>query len=76
MDSLETVNQILTRVLPESLHTRLAYLSGPSFAAEVDSHTLFHDKVYDCSLQCSLWRQLIRPCQISGISCLDRSPDW
>ncbi|CAK0748951.1 hypothetical protein CVIRNUC_001873 [Coccomyxa viridis] len=35
VDSLETVNQILTRVLPEALHTRLAYLSGPSFAAEV-----------------------------------------
>ena len=34
VDSLETVNQILTRVLPEALHTRLAYLSGPSFAAE------------------------------------------
>ena len=35
VDSLETVNQILTRVLPEALHSRLAYLSGPSFAAEV-----------------------------------------
>jgi glycerol-3-phosphate dehydrogenase (NAD(P)+) len=29
------VLQILQRVLPESLHGRLAYLSGPSFAAEV-----------------------------------------
>jgi len=27
--------QILERVLPERLHGRLAYLSGPSFAAEV-----------------------------------------
>ena len=29
------MHQILTRVLPEALHGRLAYLSGPSFAAEV-----------------------------------------
>ena len=34
-DSLETTNQILTRVLPPAFHSRLAYLSGPSFAAEV-----------------------------------------
>lgn len=34
-DTLETPNQILTRVLPKALHGRLAYLSGPSFAAEV-----------------------------------------
>lgn len=34
-DTLETPNQILSRVLPEKLHNRLAYLSGPSFAAEV-----------------------------------------
>lgn len=34
-DSLETVNQVLERVLPEPLHGRLAFLSGPSFAAEV-----------------------------------------
>ncbi|KAK9909230.1 hypothetical protein WJX75_009218 [Coccomyxa subellipsoidea] len=34
-DTLETVNQILTRVVPETLHGQLAYLSGPSFAAEV-----------------------------------------
>jgi NAD-dependent glycerol-3-phosphate dehydrogenase N-terminus len=27
--------QILQRVLPEQLHGQLAYLSGPSFAAEV-----------------------------------------
>lgn len=27
--------QILSRVLPASFHSRLAYLSGPSFAAEV-----------------------------------------
>lgn len=26
--------QILQRVLPQALHRRLAYLSGPSFAAE------------------------------------------
>lgn len=34
-DSLETVNEILERVVPPHLHSRLAYLSGPSFAAEV-----------------------------------------
>lgn len=34
-DTLETVNEILSRVVPERLHSRLAYLSGPSFAAEV-----------------------------------------
>ena len=44
VDSLETVNQILTRVLPEALHTRLAYLSGPSFAAEAGPPTLPDDR--------------------------------
>ena len=34
-DSLETTHQILQRVLPPQQHDRLAYLSGPSFAAEV-----------------------------------------
>jgi glycerol-3-phosphate dehydrogenase (NAD(P)+) len=34
-DTLETVNEILERVLPARLRSRLAYLSGPSFAAEV-----------------------------------------
>ena len=34
-DTLETVNQVLERVLPEAFHSRLAFLSGPSFAAEV-----------------------------------------
>eukprot|EP00891_Asterochloris_glomerata_P006959 jgi/Astpho2/6959/e_gw1.00107.109.1_t len=34
-DTLETVNQVLQRVLPSQLHQQLAYLSGPSFAAEV-----------------------------------------
>ena len=34
-DSLETPNEILKRVLPPTLHSRLTYLSGPSFAAEV-----------------------------------------
>jgi len=34
-DTLETVNQVLERVLPPSFHSRLAFLSGPSFAAEV-----------------------------------------
>ncbi len=33
--SLETVNEILERVLPRRLHSQLAYLSGPSFAKEV-----------------------------------------
>ena len=34
-DTLETVNQVLQRVLPARVHQQLAYLSGPSFAAEV-----------------------------------------
>eukprot|EP00884_Botryococcus_braunii_P021955 jgi/Botrbrau1/8443/Bobra.0237s0062.1 len=34
-DTLETPNQILKRVLPPEVHPRLAFLSGPSFAAEV-----------------------------------------
>ncbi|MBM4343500.1 MAG: NAD(P)-dependent glycerol-3-phosphate dehydrogenase [Deltaproteobacteria bacterium] len=34
-ESLETVNEIFERVLPRRLHLSLAYLSGPSFAAEV-----------------------------------------
>jgi len=33
-DTLETVDKILERVLPASFHRRLAFLSGPSFAAE------------------------------------------
>lgn len=35
MDTLETVNEVLLRVVPASIAGRLAYLSGPSFAAEV-----------------------------------------
>ncbi|MEW5296797.1 MAG: hypothetical protein WDW38_007564 [Sanguina aurantia] len=35
MDTLETVNEVLRRVVPASIAGRLAYLSGPSFAAEV-----------------------------------------
>jgi glycerol-3-phosphate dehydrogenase (NAD(P)+) len=34
-ETLETPNEILKRVLPEELHPRLAFLSGPSFALEV-----------------------------------------
>jgi len=34
-DTLETVDQILTRIVPPAFASRLAYLSGPSFAAEV-----------------------------------------
>ena len=34
-DTLETPDAILKRVLPPRLHSRLAFLSGPSFAAEV-----------------------------------------
>lgn len=34
-ESLETVNEIFERVLPRRFHLSLAYLSGPSFAAEV-----------------------------------------
>jgi len=34
-DTLETVNEILERVLPTAFHPRLSYLSGPSFAIEV-----------------------------------------
>eukprot|EP00890_Picochlorum_soloecismus_P005013 jgi/Picsp_1/5512/NSC_02871-R1_nad h-dependent glycerol-3-phosphate dehydrogenase len=33
--TLETPDKILKRVLPSNLHSRLAFLSGPSFAAEV-----------------------------------------
>ena len=33
-DTLETVDRILERVLPASFHPRIAFLSGPSFAAE------------------------------------------
>jgi glycerol-3-phosphate dehydrogenase (NAD(P)+) len=34
-ETLETPDSILKRVLPARLHSRLAFLSGPSFAAEV-----------------------------------------
>eukprot|EP00210_Caulerpa_lentillifera_P002609 g2497.t2 len=34
-DSLETVNEILYRILPANFHSQMAYLSGPSFAKEV-----------------------------------------
>lgn len=34
-DSLETVDEILQRVLPRRFHSALCYLSGPSFAKEV-----------------------------------------
>ena len=34
-ETLETPDDILRRVLPSAQHGRLAYLSGPSFAAEV-----------------------------------------
>ncbi|KAL6776141.1 hypothetical protein ACKKBG_A20010 [Auxenochlorella protothecoides x Auxenochlorella symbiontica] len=34
-DTLETPDDIIKRALPEKLHSRLAFLSGPSFAAEV-----------------------------------------
>jgi len=34
-DTLETVDEILERVLPPAFHPRLAYLSGPNFAAEI-----------------------------------------
>jgi glycerol-3-phosphate dehydrogenase (NAD(P)+) len=34
-ETLETVDEILERVLPRRLHGNLAYLSGPSFAKEV-----------------------------------------
>ena len=33
-DTLETVDRILERVLPAAFHPRIAFLSGPSFAAE------------------------------------------
>eukprot|EP00201_Polytomella_parva_P000348 CAMPEP_0175085948 /NCGR_PEP_ID=MMETSP0052_2-20121109/28962_1 /TAXON_ID=51329 ORGANISM="Polytomella parva, Strain SAG 63-3" /NCGR_SAMPLE_ID=MMETSP0052_2 /ASSEMBLY_ACC=CAM_ASM_000194 /LENGTH=367 /DNA_ID=CAMNT_0016358047 /DNA_START=229 /DNA_END=1332 /DNA_ORIENTATION=+ len=35
LDTLETVDEVLTRVMPPALASKLAYLSGPSFAAEV-----------------------------------------
>ncbi|GMH35922.1 hypothetical protein BSKO_03790 [Bryopsis sp. KO-2023] len=34
-ETLETVNEIFERVFPESCRAQFAYLSGPSFAAEV-----------------------------------------
>ena len=34
-ETLETVDEILHRILPSSFHSRLTYLSGPSFAKEV-----------------------------------------
>jgi len=34
----ETMDEVLRRGLPEHLHSRLAYLSGPSFAFEVLGH--------------------------------------
>eukprot|EP00775_Hariotina_reticulata_P013939 gene13939-biopygen15838 len=34
-DTLETVHEVLVRVLPRAFHSQLAYLSGPSFAKEV-----------------------------------------
>ena len=36
-DTLETVDEVLQRILPEALTSRLAFLSGPSFATEVAS---------------------------------------
>ena len=33
-DTLETVDRILERLLPAAFHPRIAFLSGPSFAAE------------------------------------------
>ena len=63
-DSLETVNQVLERVLPKTFHHRLAYLSGPSFAAEVKilSHmTSFHGNIIHlCSIV-----HLLRKCSHS-----------
>lgn len=38
-DTLETVDEILQRVFPAAFHSRLACLSGPSFAAEVARQT-------------------------------------
>ena len=40
-DTLETVNQIMERALPSAFHSRLAYLSGPSFAAEGRSMLMY-----------------------------------
>ncbi|MDT8420924.1 MAG: NAD(P)H-dependent glycerol-3-phosphate dehydrogenase [Desulfuromonadales bacterium] len=37
-ESLMLMSQVLEEVLPVSLHPRLAYLSGPSFAREVSAH--------------------------------------
>ncbi len=39
-ETLETVDKILERVLPASFHSRIAFLSGPSFAAEVRTSSL------------------------------------
>lgn len=35
LDTLELVSEVLQRVVPPALAGRLAFLSGPSFAAEV-----------------------------------------
>ena len=70
VDSLETVNQILTRVLPEALHTRLAYLSGPSFAAEAGPHTFLDDRILQVQPAVQVVAQLTCSCQINGNSVL------
>ena len=54
-DTLETVNQVLQRVLPSQLHQQLAYLSGPSFAAEVSCNE-------DCPQPC----YLLECCIVTG----------
>jgi hypothetical protein len=49
--TLETVEQLLQRVLPEEAHARLAFLSGPSFAKEVRPPPPARRAVPRCILQ-------------------------
>jgi len=59
-DSLETVDEVLLRLLPAALHSRLAYLSGPSFAAEVaDGKPTCVTVASEVGLQCGLGQVLV-----------------
>ncbi len=66
VDSLETVNQILTRVLPEALHSRLAYLSGPSFAAEVSACLRNPEQLVTHGYKYGAGLELFLPCSRTG----------
>jgi glycerol-3-phosphate dehydrogenase (NAD(P)+) len=63
--TLETVDEILQRTLPAAMRSRLAYLSGPSFAAEVVQEAptcvTVASKVCCCSIESQLESQLCSP---------------